>query len=226
MDTWLRVSHEDPFVPIQSYLTRTRLSMEVINLSVQFVESAGNIDGFLGDIDRQAQPRVITDVSRLGDICPFYLSDPNVVRVVGQALDLSGRYSNELAYTPSARHNIRTLIPYTSVPTRSHGIENESGSNRGKGLSSGLPPRAGRSMLNKNNPLKRGRDNSNNGEGSGGAGSAKGPNNRVHGVLICPYRKFEHDRRGKYGCGVLEFMDFGAQRYVYLNKIGAVMSRC
>lgn len=204
MGAWLRVSHEDPFVPIQSYLTRPRLSTEVINLSVQFFESTGNID----------------------DICPFHLTDPNVVRVVGQALDLSGRYSSELAYTPSARHNVRTLIPYTSVPTRSHGIENELGSNRGKGLSSGLPSRASRSMLNKNNPLKRGRDNSNNGEGSGGTGSAKGPNNQVDDTLICPYHKFEHDRRREYVCGVLRLLDFAAQRYVYLNKIGAVMPRC
>lgn len=211
MGTWLRVSHEDPFfVPMQGYLTRPRLSTEVINLNAQFIESAID-DGF--DIDRQAQPRVITDVS--GDICPFYLSDPNVVRVVGrrdQALDLSGRYSGELEYTPSARHDIRT---YTSVPTRSHGIENESGPSRAKGLSGGVPSRAGRSKSNKNNPLKRDRDSNNNDdrEDSGRTGPANGPNNRVGDTLACPYHSVEHNQKREYGCDVLKpFLNFDAQR--------------
>lgn len=220
MDTWLQVNREDPFVALQGYLARPRLNMEVINLSVQFIYSAvGNIDdGFLRDIDCQAQPRVTTDVSRRGDICPFYLSDPNVVQVVGcrdQAPDLGGRYLGELTYTPPARHGIRTLVPYTSAPTRSHGdgIGNGSGSNQVKGPSSGVPSRTGRNKLNKNNPLKRNRDDNNSGSGNGGTGSVTGPDG-AHDALICPYHMVECVQ-GLYCCVSGPLLNFGAQRLVY-----------
>lgn len=214
MDSWLQFSQEDPFVPLQGYLSRPRLSTEIVNISVQFVDSTSeNTDnGPPGDINHQDRSLAVTNISRCGSIRPFYPPNSNVARALERQ---RGKFSHELAYAPSARLSIRTLdlVPYNypSDPTKSHGgsIGYGSGSSRVNDLSSGVPSRIENNNGKKNNPRKRGRDN-NNGEDRGDTefvelGGLSG------GVQICPYQDYEHRLGKEYYCGEKQFQNFDAK---------------
>lgn len=209
MDSWLQFSQEDPFVPLQEYLSRPRLSTEIVNISVQFVDSASeNTDNsFSRDIDRQDRSLAVTNISRWGT---FYLPNSNVAQALGRR---RGKFSHELAYAPSARLSIQTLVPYTypSDSTKSHGgsIGDGSGSSRVNNLFSGVPSRIENNNGKKNNPRKRGWDN-NNGEDRGGT-EFVGLGGLSDGAQICPYQDYEHRLGKEYCCGEKQFQNFDAK---------------